>query len=234
MSSRTSRNKALSATTAAAVAVSGIVGGGLWLRTRGQWTPSLPVVKAFDNPHPAWPDGMAHFVVKVDAAKLAASVPVPGGARTDSSILTDSSTPDTASAPADSWDLARLTPVAPNPAHPIVWRPGQPMSVLSANMSAYPVGTMLEKDTDGNVRGVPPASSGRPAPAEPSSPTTTDPVARDLDSIPGVVAVSAIGHDYYQVTARKGTAASFLCLAPQRPVQGWTSAESDAYRTYVR
>jgi serine protease len=47
--------------------------------------------------------------------------------------------------------------VPPNSANPIVWRAGEPISVLERNLARYPKGTTLERDSEGNIRAVLPA-----------------------------------------------------------------------------
>ncbi|HMK97868.1 MAG TPA: S8 family serine peptidase [Acidimicrobiales bacterium] len=68
--------------------------------------------------------------------------------------------------------------VPPNPAHPIVLRAGQPISLLPKVLAGFPKGTLLERDSDGNIRAVLPpgwtwerggSNAVRPvAPKEPS------------------------------------------------------------------
>ena len=44
--------------------------------------------------------------------------------------------------------------VAPNPAHPIVLKAGQPVSGLARALRGFPPGTRLERDSQGNIRAV--------------------------------------------------------------------------------
>ncbi len=56
--------------------------------------------------------------------------------------------------------------VTPNSANPIVWRPGQPISVLARNLARYPKGTTLERDSEGNIRAVLPRGTKVTPPAK--------------------------------------------------------------------
>jgi serine protease len=47
--------------------------------------------------------------------------------------------------------------VPPNSANPIVWHPGEPISVLARALARYPKGTTLERDSEGNIRAVLPS-----------------------------------------------------------------------------
>jgi subtilisin family serine protease len=60
--------------------------------------------------------------------------------------------------------------VTPNSANPIVWRPGQPISVLARNLARYPKGTTLERDSEGNIRAVLPRGTKFTPPAQAPAP----------------------------------------------------------------
>lgn len=70
----------------------------------------------------------------------------------------------------------------PNPSHPVVWRPGQPISLLEKRLADFPKGTTLERDADGNIRAVLPsgwywsAALGKALPTgEPAGKTAHEP-----------------------------------------------------------
>ena len=66
--------------------------------------------------------------------------------------------------------------VTPNSANPIVWRPGQPISVLARNLARYPKGTTLERDSEGNIRAVLPRGTKFIPPAKaPEAPRAARP-----------------------------------------------------------
>jgi serine protease len=56
--------------------------------------------------------------------------------------------------------------VTPNSANPIVWRRGQPISVLARELARYPKGTTLERDSEGNIRAVLPRGTKFVPPAK--------------------------------------------------------------------
>lgn len=67
------------------------------------------------------------------------------------------------------WEAA-----APSSADPIVWRPGQPFSVLKANLAKYPPGTPIERDSLGDIRVVLPHPRHSPVVAAPARPPRND------------------------------------------------------------
>ena len=60
--------------------------------------------------------------------------------------------------------------VPPDSANPIVWRPGEPISVLARALARYPKGTTLERDSEGNIRAVLPAGAKFTPPARAQAP----------------------------------------------------------------
>ncbi len=120
-----------------------------------------------------------------------------------------------------------LQSAAPNAADPIVLRAGEPVSLLPSRLARYPKGTVLERDSQGNLRAVlPPGSAGPRATwggTRPRADRATSPpkaswgaphrathlapgaqagsaqVVRSLLAIPGVHDASHVWGDRYQV-----------------------------------
>ncbi|MGD0811925.1 MAG: hypothetical protein ABSA91_19785, partial [Acidimicrobiales bacterium] len=89
--------------------------------------------------------------------------------------------------------------VPPNAANPIVWRPGEPVSVLARNLARYPKGTTLQRDSEGNIRAVlPPGANLAPPP----------PPGRSRGSRPVVSVPSRSGHPAVIVPSKRPAAAA--------------------------
>jgi len=193
--------RARACVTAGIVAVIAMVAGTFTVAYSANHGPRLasPLVR---QPDLAWHDGYNHYFVTVDTSVLLAHTQVTAAGH--SGLVAGS--PGTTGSP---WQA-----VAPNPAYPVVWRPGQPVSVLVRNMRAYPAGTPIERDADGNIRAVirrpghDPAG-GLPAVARPGRAklppgytASTATVLRALRSINGVRTATEVWGSRFAVTTR--------------------------------
>jgi hypothetical protein len=115
----------------------------------------------------SWHDGYHHYVLTVDPRLLTehahhASVPAstgpgPGAVSSAGTPSSGPSTPSTGpsstapgnTAPSNGWQAD-----AYNPVYPVVWRPGQPTSVLLKGMRAFPKGTAIQRDANGDIQAV--------------------------------------------------------------------------------
>ncbi len=169
-------------------AVSLLAGGMVFFRAGGA-SAGVPVKPVLVGNAPSWDDGYNHFILTMSGpvpvaadggvtagpAKLApAGAPGrrPSGADVTSRGLSADNAPGVVTKAAHSAQGASAQQdgipwqaVPPDSADPIVWRPGEPVSVLARALAHYPKGTTLERDSDGNIRAVPPAGSKLTAPA---------------------------------------------------------------------
>ena len=118
------------------------VAGRILVASRDQRGDRRPAVTHSAVGAPAPAPAVELTVAIKHSGKGAASAATPGAGTTSAGA-----------APAGQYSIPWQS-VAPNPADPIVLRPGQPFSMLAKALAGFPKGTTLERDSDGNIRAV--------------------------------------------------------------------------------
>jgi subtilisin family serine protease len=172
------------------VAAVGLLAGGMVFLRVVSASAGVPVKRALEGSAPRWDDGYNHFIltmsgpvpVAADGSVIRSPVKLapagaPGrrasGGDVTSRGLSANNAPRVVTRAAHSdqgassqQDGIPWQAVPPNSADPVVWRPGEPVSVLARALAHYPKGTTLERDSDGNIRAVLPTGAKLTAPAQ--------------------------------------------------------------------
>ena len=155
----------------------------------------------------SWHDGYRHFVLTIDPALLITRTAAhrAASARTGP---TSTSEPGAAPGGVDSSGTGNGWQAdAYNPAYPVVWRPGQHVSVMVQAMRAFPKGTAIQRDANGDIQAVIDRPARKAASATPAE------VVKALSAMPGVHSADLVWGDRYEV-------ATTLPVAAWRKVAG--------------